>query len=97
LFRRDLEPLSPPQPFDTFVVDLPASLTKQSRDTAIAVATILPCQLYHVGDETILVLPAPGNTTLCRTVLTKHATGAAFGNTKTVTHQVDAVASARRA
>ena len=97
LFRRDFEPLSLPQPFDTLVVDLPAGLTKQRGDAAIAVATILTCQLNHVGNETLLVFPALGNTTLCRTVLTEHATGTAFRNAKPVTHQINAVASARRA
>ena len=97
MFCWDFKPLSLPQPFDTLVVNLPASLTKKRGDTAIAVSTILPCQFDHVGDETFLVFPASGNMALCRTVLTKHATGSAFGDAKTVTHSINAVASARRA
>ena len=97
LFCRDLEPFSLPQPLNTLVVDLPASLTKKRGNAAIAVATILPCQFDHIGDETVLVFPASGYMALCRTVLTKHATGSAFGDAKTVTHPINAVASARRA
>ena len=97
LFRWDLQPFSLPQPLDALVIDLPPGLTQQCRDAAIAIATILPCQLDHVGDETLLVFSASGNMTLCRTVLTKHATGTAFRDAKPVTYKVNVVSSARRA
>ena len=94
MFRRDLEPFALPQPFDTLVVDLPAGLTKQRSDTAVAISTILPRQFDHVGDKTLLILASSGDEALCRTVLAEHATGTAFGDVETVTHPIDAVASA---
>lgn len=60
-----LQPLPLPQPLDALVIDLPARLAQQGRNAAIAVTTILPGQLDHVGDETLLVSSAPGNMTLC--------------------------------
>ena len=93
----DLQPLSLPRPLDALVIDRPAGLAQKRSNAAIAIATILPCQLDHVGNETRLVLPAFGNMTLGRTMLTENATGAALRYAKPVAYKVDAESSARRA
>lgn len=90
-------PVTVPQPLDLLVVGLPAGLTRQGRDPAVAVATILPGQLDHVGNKPLLILTASGEMTLSRAMLAEHATRPAFGDTETVTHPVDGVAPTRGA
>ena len=58
LFRWHLQPLPFPQPFDTAIADLPACVSQQCSNTAVAVAAVLPGQLDHVGHKPILVFPA---------------------------------------
>ena len=91
LFVGDFQPFPPPQPFDALVVDQPAGLTKQGRDTAITVPAILTSQFDHVGNEAVFVRTALRDTTLRRPVLTEHATGPSFRHAKPFVNVIDAV------
>ena len=97
LFVGDFQPFPPPQPFDARVVDQPASLTKQGRDTAIIVPAILTSQFDHVGTEAVFVRTALRDTTLRRPVLTEHATGPSFRHAKPFANVIDAVTTTERA
>ena len=55
LFHWHFQPLSPPQSLDALVVNLPTSISQQRRDPTIAVSTILPGQLDHVGHQPLFV------------------------------------------
>jgi hypothetical protein len=47
-------------------------------------------QLDHVFDKPFLIFSAPRHMPLCGTMLTKNATGPAFGNTQHVAHLINA-------
>ena len=90
LFVRDFQPFTSPDAFDTFVVHMPAGLSQQRRNTAIAVTPILPSQLNDIGSETIFIGTALWHFALGRAVLTKCATGTAFTHAKDLSHAVNA-------
>lgn len=90
LFGRNLEPLAPPQTFNTPIAHLPSSISQKSRNATIAVTAILTSQLDHVGNQTIFILSAPRHMPLGGAMLTKHSTGPAFGNTQHVAHLINA-------
>jgi hypothetical protein len=58
LFRRDFQPLTPPDAFDALVVDEPAGTPKQLGDAPIAVPAILASQLDDVGGQPLFIVPA---------------------------------------
>jgi len=84
LFYRNLQPLTSPQAFNTLVIDHPPRTSKQGRDPAIAVTSVLPGQFDHVGDPSVFIGTTCGNMALGRTVLSQNTTGTAFGNAKLV-------------
>ncbi len=92
-----LQPLEPPQALDPLVVDLPAGIPQQSRDTPIAIATILARQLDHVGDKPFLVCAASWHVALGRAILTQNTTGTTLGDPELITDMVDTLATARGA
>src|SRR5690606_24692962 len=97
LLMGNLEPFTPPYPFDPLVVDKPTRMTQQRGDLAIAVAPVLAREFDRIGRQPILVLAASGHFALCRTMLAEHRTSAALGDLQRVTDVIDALASARRA
>jgi len=46
--------LTPPQPFNTLVIHMPAGISQQSRNPAITVSAILAGQFDHVRNQPIL-------------------------------------------
>ncbi len=92
-----LQPLEPPQALDPLVVDLPAGLTQQGRDPAIAVATVLARQLDHVRDKPFLVCAASWHVALGRAILTQNTTGTTLGYPELITDMVNTLAAARGA
>ncbi len=70
LFHWHFEPLTPPQTFDTFVIYLPARVSQKGGNPTVAISTVLPCQLNHVRNQTLLVSPPLWQSTLCGSVLT---------------------------
>ena len=90
-----LQPLETPQALDPFVVDLPAGISQQGCDPAIAIAAVLARQLDHVGNEPRLVLPASRDVVLGRAVLPQDTAGATLGDPEPITDMVDTLATAR--
>ena len=76
---------------------MPTGISKQGRNATIAVAAILPVQLDHVGNKPIFVFCAPWNVALCGAMLTKYATGTAFGSTQLLTYLINATPTTRGA
>ena len=56
----------------------PARISQQSRDPTIAVAAILPRQLDHVRDQTLLIGTAMRHFPLCGSVLPQDTAGASL-------------------
>ncbi len=69
---------------------MPTGPSKEGGNATIAVAAILPGQFGHVADKALFVFFAPWIVALCGAMLTKYATGTAFGNTQLVTHLINA-------
>jgi hypothetical protein len=59
LFHWHFQPLTPPQAFNSLVIDLPAGISQQSRDPTVAISTILSCQFDHVRHQAFFIFPAP--------------------------------------
>jgi hypothetical protein len=55
LFHWHFKPLTSPKSFDTFVIYLPACISQQGGNPAIAISTVLACQLDHISDQTVFV------------------------------------------
>ena len=94
----DLQPLAPPDPLDTFVVDHPArGGAQQPGDFAVAVAAVPAREFDDVGREPFLVVPAPRELALRRAMLAERGAGAALGDLKLVADVLDAGAATRGA
>lgn len=76
---------------------MPTSISKQGGNATIAVAAVLPGQFDHVGNKALFVLFAPWDVALCGAMLTKYATGTAFGNTQLVTYLINATSTTQGA
>ena len=97
MFVWNLQPLTPPDPFDPLVIDEPTRLSQQRGDLAIAIAAIVPGQLDDVGRQTLLVVTAPRDPALCRAVLTKRRACTALGNVQLTSDMLDAQPATRGA
>lgn len=97
LLLRDFQPLTPPDPFDTLMVHLPASVPEQRSHASVAITTILTRQFDDVLGQSGFIGTPLWNLALGRTVLAERAAGAALGNPKRLPHMVDAFPAARRA
>lgn len=82
LFRRHLQPFSPPDPSHTLGIHMPALSAKQGCDPAIAVTAKLAGKVDNRFGKRRFVIGDLGNITLGRSRLTKHATGTPFRNAK---------------
>ena len=65
LLHRHLEPLTPPQAFNTLVVHPPSRISQQSSDATITVSAILASQFDHVGNQAIFIGAIFWSFTLC--------------------------------
>ena len=97
LFHWHFKPLTPPQPLHTFVIHLPASVSQQGSNSAIALSTKLACQLNHIRDQAFFVSTPLWQSTLCGSVLAQNATNPSLGNLELTTHMINASTSARGA
>ena len=97
LLDRDLQALTPPDPFDALVVDAPPGRLQQRADLAVAIAPILLGQRHEVGRQCFFVITAPRDLALCRAMLTEGPTGATLGDVQDVDDVLDTGASARGA
>ncbi len=97
LLRWHFQPLTPPQTLDALVVDLPARISQQGGDPAVAVAPILAGQFDHVGNQSIFVSPASRQLPLRRAMLAQHPAGPTFRQTQFLADQVDTGTTARGA
>jgi hypothetical protein len=97
LSARNFEPLTRPDSLDPLGIDEPARLTQQRCNLAIAIAPVLASQLDDVGGQPLFVIPAPRRLALCRAMLSKRRTGAAFGDGEFPSDMLDAGAPARGA
>ena len=78
----NLQPLTPPDPFDTAKAHLPALQAEQTPDPAIAIAAIHPGQLNNRLCEIRFVITTTLLISLGRAVLTDDATSTALRNAK---------------
>jgi hypothetical protein len=95
---RDLEPLAPPDPLDTFVVDDPArGRARQLGDLAAAVAAAPAGEPDDVGGGPLLVVPAPRRLAPRRAAPAGRGAGATLGGPGLVPDVLDAGATPRGA
>jgi hypothetical protein len=94
---RNLQPLASPDPLHPLVIDEPASPAQQFGDLAIAVAAVLPGQLYNVGRQPLLVITALRDLALCRAMLAERRTGTPLRDGQLPSNMLDAGAATRGA
>ncbi|PUB14862.1 hypothetical protein DFP92_10585 [Yoonia sediminilitoris] len=95
LLHWHFKPLSPPDPFNTLIVDQPACFPQQRRNPTIAIATKVAVQLDHVGDQSILITSTNRQTPLCGSVLPQDTTNPPFRQPDVTADVVDAGTTAR--
>ena len=78
LFLRDFQPLPPPDPFDPFMVHMPAAVVQHSSDHAIPIASELFCQRDDVLGQPFFVGQTDGHLALGRTMLSQGAANSAL-------------------
>ena len=89
LFHWHFKPLASPQAFHTFVIHLPACISQQSSNSAVAISTVLACQLNHIRDQAFFVCPSAWQSALCGSMLAQNATNPSFRNLELTTHMID--------
>ena len=97
LLVRHLQPLAPPDPLDTLVVDQPSRPAQQRGDLAVAVAAIAPGELNQIGRQPFLVLTAPRKLALRRAMLTERPAGPTLRNAEFPANMLDAGTATRGA
>lgn len=97
LLVRNLQPLTPPYPFDSLVVDEPAGMAQQRGDLAIAVTAVLAGKLNDIGSQTLFVVSPRRRLPLRRAMLAERRTGTALGDVKLTSNMLDTKSSARGA
>ncbi len=90
LFRRNLQPLSPPQPLDTPIADRPAGIPEKYSAPTVAISTVLACQLDHVGNQSVFISSPLWDTPLRRAVLPQYLARPPFRDVESGTHMLDA-------
>jgi len=72
------------------VVDLPASVSQQSRNPAVAISAILARQFGHISDQAFIVSTAFRQWALCGSVLAQNATNPSLRNLELTANMIDA-------
>lgn len=81
LLAGNLQPLTPPDALDPFVVDHPARLVAQERgDPAVAIAAVTAGKLDDVLGQLRFIVPAARAASLCGAMLAKSPADPAFGD-----------------
>ena len=91
------KPLTPPQSFNTLLVDRPTRCPKHLGDAAITVAPILPGQFDYVRGQSCFVVRCLRDLALRGAMLAKNQTGASFGHAQFSDHMIHAGPAARGA
>ncbi len=78
LFLRDFQPLPPPDPFDPFMVHMPAAVVQHSSDHAIPIASELSRQRDDVLGQPFFVGQTDGHLALGRAMLSQGAANSAL-------------------
>jgi len=97
LFLGYFQPLTPPQPLNPLVIDLPTGLSQQSRNPAIAIAAILAGKFGHIRHQAILICLAPWDVSLGRSMLAQYPADTTLRYGQMFTDMMDALAVALRA
>src|SRR5690606_38573983 len=90
LFLWDLQPLPPPDPFDTLRVHSPSGLSQQGRDPAVAIAPILAGECDDIRGQRVFIGPLTRHFPLCRAVLPENPAGKPFRNLELLPDMIDA-------
>ena len=93
----NLQPLTPPDPFDPLVIDQPARIPQQRRNLAVAVAAIETSEFNDVGGQPLLVFRAPRHLALRRAMLSERRTSATLGDMQVMSDMLDTGAATRGA
>ena len=96
LFPGNLQSFASPQSFDPFVVDLPTRSPEQGRNSAIAIPTILPGKLNHVGNQLRFIGAAFWPAPLGRAVLPQNLADTALRHLQLVANMINTQTAARR-
>ena len=79
-WSKNYDYLSSPQAFHRFVIHLPACISQQGSDPAIAISTVLARQFDHVLDQALFVSTPLWQPTLRGSVLAQNATSPSLRN-----------------
>ncbi len=94
LLLGNLQPLPPPDPFDTLGVHRPALGPQHRRDPTIAIAAIPGSEPDNVGGERLFIRPALGLLALGRAMLAEDLAGKALRNGELCHDMIDAATAA---
>ena len=94
LFVRNLQPLTPPDPFDPLVVHEPAGMPQQRGDLAITVAAVLAGQFDNVGGQPLFIVSPRRRLALRRAMLPERHASATLGDLKLTPDMIDANSAA---
>jgi len=94
LFHWHFKPLASPYAFNTLVIALPASISQQGSNPAVAISTVLTCQLNHIRDQAFFVSTSAWQSALCGSVLAQNATNPTLRNLHLAANTIDARTSA---
>ena len=83
------QPLTAPDPLNPITTDLPASIGKQGRDPAIAIASVLGSKSDNRSRQRILIRPNDGRVSLCSAGLADDPAGVAFRETILLSNALD--------
>ncbi len=98
LFCWDLQPLTSPDPLDTFDVHHPAGIPQQRRDAAITVASVLDSKRDNVGGQRrLIIIRRLRDLALRRAMLAKNTAGKSLGDAVFNNHMLHASTATRGA
>ena len=97
LFVRNLQPLTPPDPFDPLVVHEPAGMPQQRCNLAVAVTAIKTGEFNDVGGQPSFVFTAPRYSALRRAMLPERRASATLGDVQMLSNMIDAGSATRGA
>jgi hypothetical protein len=97
LFLRNLQPFTPPDTLNTFVIHVPPTVLEQRSDPAVAIATEPSCKVGDVTRQEFMIIRDIRPQALCCPWLSEDPAGFAFRNLEYPTYMIDTLAATRRA